>query len=264
MIEKILILLKRWFKLKEKPRPKSKLKISGDVGKDLPDDRDHKKRIVGNFLPEEVDLRPYVREVKAQGRHQSCVSHVICSAVELQMYQYKAQTFIPLSERFNYYYGRLLCGFKPTENIGMYPRQAIKAAFEYGLSPELLCSYADEMSQEPSHISKIFANPIRQRLKEYYKVDGIEGIKETLASGIPVLASVMTYDYWSNVKRDGLVRADTKTDKEKGYHYILIVGYTKDDKLIFLNSWNLTWGDMGYGYIDFDYTLRDIWVIELE
>lgn len=259
---RLLNLLRRWFRL-DKPRPFSDMK-EGGAEPDPIDNRDYLAPIQYSYepLPKIVDLRNHVREIKSQGRWNSCVAHAICSAVELMMYKYKKQTHIPLSERFNYYYGRIASGFDVNQNIGMYPRQAIKMAFEHGLSPEILCHYNDSKSKEPSQISKIFGNLIMQRLKEYKRVIGTDQIKSTLSNGIPVMVSVEIYDYWNNTK-DGKIRLPKQTDKGNGRHYILLVGYT-DTAFIFLNSWNSTWGDFGFGYLPLSYPTMDEWVIELK
>ena len=263
MIENILIWIKKIFKLTEKPRPKSNLKKTGAL-QDHIDNRDHIAKLTGTSLPESVDLRKYVREVKMQGRWNSCLSHAICSAVELQLNIQKRQTFMPLSEKFNYYYGRQMCGFSTNKNVGMYPRQAIKAAFKYGLAPEITCSYTVNMSQEPTQLAKIFAHPYKQRLKEYRRIYNKQGIKESLNNKIPVMFIVEIYNYWSNILKDGLIRKPTINDKSGGNHAVTCVGYNEKGYII-LNSWNTTFGDCGYCYLPYNYPkIQDLWIIELK
>ena len=263
MIEKILIWIKKIFKLKEKPRPKSNLKKTGALVDEL-DSRDHTVELTGQALPDSVDLRKYVREVKSQGKWNSCLSFAICSAVELQLNIRKRQTFMPLSEKFNYYYGRQMCGFSTDRNIGMYPRVAIKAAFKYGLAPEITCSYTGNMSQEPTQMAKIFAHPYKQLLKEYKRVYGENSVKQCLNELKPVIFVIETYNYWLNIRKDGLIRKPALNDKSHGNHGVLCCGFNEKGYII-LNSWNLTFGEMGYCYLPYDYPkIKDLWLIELK
>ena len=193
----------------------------------------------------------------------NCVSHAICSCVEIQLNIQKPQTFMPLSERYNYYYGRLACGFSTSKNVGMYPRNAIKSAFEVGIAPEITCAYSENKSSEPTQMAKIMAHLYKQRLGKYRRITSQDGMKTCLNDLKPFFIACPTYSFWTNggVGKDGIIRNPTDSDKFTGYHAMTCVGYNNKGWIV-LNSWN-NWGEYGYGYLPYDYSISDRWLIEL-
>ena len=264
MILQTIVFLKKLLRLTEKARPNSKLMKTGIIP-DTEDDRDFIFEPIGtSSFAKEIDLRPYVKEIKQQGRWNSCISHAICSCVEIQLTIQKPQTFMSLSERYNYYYGRIACGFSPSKNVGMYPRNAIKSAFDVGIAPEITCSYRENMSSEPTQMAKIMANLYKQRLGNYQRIYNEEGMKECLNDLKPFLIVCPIYSYWTNggIGKDGIIRTPTGRDKETGYHAMTCIGYNEKGWIL-LNSWNCSWGDRGIGYLPYDYIINDRWLIEL-
>ena len=127
------------------------MSFSGSI-KDKKDSRDYVIGSIGLDLPKEVNLKEYVKEVKGQGIQNSCVSHAICSSIELQLQLDNPKRYMPSSERYNYYYGRKASNLFPQDG-GMYPRDAIKSAKEDGISIEILCPYIIHWYVEKSFVS---------------------------------------------------------------------------------------------------------------
>lgn len=230
---------------------------------DIQDDRDFK---AGNLsfqsYPETCDLRPWVKEVKSQGKYNSCVAHSICSSIESQLFKKNPKAFIPFSERFVYFHGRKEGNCFPDDG-GMYTREAIKSVMKYGIAPEFTCGYYSAgINDEPSSVSKIVAGFYKNVIKEYRRLQTVDDIKSYIGNlGVYVNLTVPLYSFWAKVGKDGIVPMPGN-DRVTGYHSILVVGYTKTH-LICLNSWNLTWGDGGYCYLPIDYPMEDKWAILL-
>ena len=107
--------------------------------------------------------------------------------------------------------------------------------------------------------------------------DGPNNIKNTIASGYPVLSAIKIYGNSIYTAGNGIVITPqtTSADTSTG-HAVLFVGYNEEGYTIkettypkakykFKNSWNTTWGDGGYGYLDEDYITNGLvyesWVI---
>ena len=239
-------------------------KIKGYAGalKDKKDRRDYSVGSIGVELPEEVSLKEYVVEVKGQGSQNSCVAHAICSAIELQLNMKDPKRFMPLSERYSYYYGRKASNLFPQDK-GMYLRDAIKSAKKDGVAPEYLCKYNNsDINKEPSHIAWSIAQVYGASIRLYYRAFSSVNIKEQLAISLPVIIAVPIYDYWINNK-SGNIRLPKSTDKKIGYHAILVVRYF-ENYFHCLNSWYEGWGNKGFFNIPMNYPRTDSWVIEME
>ncbi len=260
IIEKFLSFLK--FIFRNYKRIDTNIKGYAGALKDKKDRRDYSVGSIGVELPEEVSLKEYVVEVKGQGSQNSCVAHAICSSIELQLNMKDPKRFMPLSERYSYYYGRKASNLFPQDN-GMYPRDATKAAKKYGVAPEYLCKYnKEDMNKEPSMVAKSIAHIYGASIKQYYRVFSSVGIKEQLAIALPVRIAVPIYDYWVNNK-SGNIRLPKSTDKKIGYHEILVVRYF-ENYFECLNSWWPRWGNGGFFNIPMNYPRTDSWVIEAE
>jgi C1A family cysteine protease len=214
--------------------------------------------------PKVIDLRNYIKEIKSQGRINSCVAHTICSSIEMQL-QMKKQ-FIPLSEKYVYYFGRKASKLFPQDS-GMYTRDAIKSCFKKGIAPEFLWQYyKEDINKEPSHLSQVVAHIYGQRLYEYRRLLDKNTMQDFLAKKIPIIMTVPFYSYWADLKSDTtlpVIRGHTRRDNFRGYHSVLVVGYNTNGWIIF-NSWGPTWGYYGCALLPYDYKTEDKWVILME
>lgn len=233
--------------------------------KDKEDNRDFSIPLAGlslEELPKLASLKEYIREIKGQGKLNSCVAHAhICSSIELQLNMKDPARFMPLSERYNYYYGRIKSKIFPQDE-GMYPRDAIKSAKEDGIAPEYLCPYGISINEKPSYIAWSIAQIYGAIIKQYFRVFSALSIKEQLSLGLPIGISVPVYEYWIGNK-SGIIRKPKKEDKKIGYHALLVVGYFENYFEV-LNSWGSNWGKGGFANLPMDYEMQDMWVVEIE
>ena len=161
------------------------------------DERDYKIPTSASIpIQPELDLREFVPEIKNQGMRNSCVSHAICSAIEFQLNYKDPERFLPLSELYNYYYGRIESGFPVIKDSGMFPRAAIKSAKRNGICPEILFTYPQWLNKEPGPVARSIAHIYGALIKQYYRVYSQEDIKKSLNMGIPVLFNARFYEYW--------------------------------------------------------------------
>lgn len=256
----ILRFLSDLFLRKRKPS----LAQRGGVEKDIFDERDYIVEGIGLPLPNSFSLRDHVKEIKSQGKFNSCVSHAVCSAIEISMHYKNPNTYISLSERYHYYYGRKESGLFPGNN-GQYPRDALKALFNKGVAPEFLCGYYDDsIDSKPLKIADIIAHTYKQRLDKYQRLYAIEDMKEQILIGNPIIISLPFYDYMIKTGKNNVIRMPTKDDTLRFYHAVLVTGWDENKGWEILNSWNSTWGDYGYAYLPFKCSINDRWVIKLK
>jgi C1A family cysteine protease len=239
--------------------------------KDKPDERDYSVGLVGGVdIPSKIDLREFVPEVKSQGRLNSCVSHAICSAIELQINMKDPARYVALSELYNYYYGRIESGLWPQDN-GMYPRDAIKAAKKYGIALEIAHPYNPiKYNELPCSAARSVASIYGALIKDYFRVFSDTSMKEKLALGFPIIISVPTYSYWNYpivvreskvlTKPAGIIRLPIPGDELQGFHALCCLGYD-DHGWICLNSWSKSYGDKGFYYLPYGYEIIDRWVL---
>jgi C1A family cysteine protease len=242
--------------------------------KDKEDERDYSVGVIGEIeVPSEIDMREFVPEVKSQGKLSSCVAHAICSAVEMQINMQDPKRYVPLSELYNYYFGRIESNIWPKDG-GMYPRDAIKSVKDKGIALEVAHPYNVELyNTSPSSAAQNVAHIYSAMTKEYFRVFSDTNMIEKLALGLPIIISVPVYGYWhlphivtNNIaftNPTGKIRKPTSVDKPEGYHALLVVGYDEDG-WICLNSWGKNYGDKGFVYLPYGYEMIDRWVLVVE
>lgn len=113
----------------------------------------------------------------------------------------------------------------------------------------------------------------------YYRLDEglsppqlVERIKANLAAGLPSMFGFTVYSSLSQGGSGGEIPFPAPPESVRGGHAVVAVGYD-DGKTIknpnaggpktkgaFLirNSWGSSWGDGGYGWLPYEYTLRGL------
>ncbi len=188
----------------------------------------------------------FVTSVKNQGNCGSCVSFGSVAAIESQIKILRGAAYaIDLSEAHLFYCharseGRN-CG------NGWWPERALIAFQSQGVTEEAYYPYtagdqncSGKLAGWDSHLTKITG---------YSKINGIDAIKEYVATKGPVEACFSVYqDFFSY--RSGVYKHITGT--LAGGHCVCIVGYnTAGGYWICKNSWGTGWGDGGYFCIAF-------------
>lgn len=217
-------------------------------------------------LRESVDLRTMASDVEQQSNLGSCTSQAIVGAFELILKRDHPESYVELSPLFLYYNARLEDG-TINEDIGAYPRDAIKAAKKYGICSEKLWPYdASKFSYKPT--PECYADGMTRRVEKYYRLADINAITDALNAGNPVIAGIRVFDSFSQINENDLVLKMPNAGEEPiGAHAILFVGYDLNKKLILVrNSFGKDWGDQGHFWLPFDYCkqhLTDAWIIDI-
>ncbi|MBD2103075.1 C1 family peptidase [Leptolyngbya sp. FACHB-261] len=161
------------------------------------------------------------------------------------------------------------------EGVGASIQATMKALSEFGVPPEQAWASTVENFQEspPSSVTKQAQN---YKAEAYFRLDRprlskeelLAQIKVSLTAGCPCLFGVRLHDSVpESSKATGyLLYPDSTLElaKDKG-HALLAVGYddakqigkTSPGALLVRNSWGEDWGVKGYGWLPYDYVLKD-------
>jgi len=233
--------------------------------KDTPDMRDHvfcsacyKKT---EQLPASVDLRKKCSPVVNQGELGSCTANAIVSGLREYLLINKEIKWLPLSRLFLYYEERLLED-SVSEDSGAMIRDGMKVLNQIGVCPEVDWPYdISTFTNQPT--DKMVADAAPYKVAEYHRITSLAQLKAALAEGLPVVIGI---DVYESLESDdacatGIVPMPDKSKEQLlGGHAILACGYLDDmtangktGYVIFRNSWGYTYGDLGYGYLPYDY-----------
>lgn len=249
-----------------------------------------KKSALGSYLlrtkkgnlPYRINLgdKGKMPPVEDQGKLNSCTANAVIGLVE---YLIKASNTddLDFSRLFLYRTSRRLLGW--TGDTGAYLRTTIKAMALFGVPPESEWPYlAELLDLDPDAYLYSYAQNFKAMI--YARLDGygmhgddiLQAVKQTIADGFPIAFGFPVYRSIENMGPDFVIPlpVENQIDKLIGGHAVLAVGYDdsiicanqeKPGALIVRNSWGTTWGDMGYGYLPFDYVRKemalDFWTI---
>ncbi len=227
-------------------------------------------------LPPAVDLRAWCSPVEDQGQLGSCTANAGVGVVEY----FERRAFgkhIDASRLFLYKVTRSLD--HQTGDTGAYLRTTMGGLVLFGVPPEEYWPYTiADFDKEPSAFCYAFAQ--NYQAISYYRLDPpgiakdalLNQIKTNLAGGLPSMFGFTVYSSYSQAATTGKIPFPVKGDKIVGGHAIAAVGY--DDNLrikntapgavetkgalLFRNSWGTTWGDHGYGWLPYDYVLKEL------
>jgi C1A family cysteine protease len=222
-------------------------------------------------IPERVDLRDGCSPIVNQGHSNTCVS--VTTAKGLGEFLLKKQhRYQPLSALFIYYQARKLGHLQYPDLIGVdrdngsFVGDALKALDNLGVPPEADMPFFDSsaskemvlgfVTKAPEAAAADHAKSFRL-IKGYKPITALSGIRRSLANGLPVPMSMLTYASLHGEVGPGknvVTVPDFAKDKFTGGHAVLAVGYDQKRRvLIVRNSWGTKWGDQGYFYLSYDY-----------
>jgi C1A family cysteine protease len=232
--------------------------------------------------PPSVDLRQWCSAIENQGGLGSCTAHAAVGVVEY----FQRRSFdkhIDGSRLFVYKTTRNLIG--TTGDSGAWLRNAMGALVLCGVPNESYWPYTDvtpDFDQEPPQFVYAIADDFEA--VEYFahdplsknipRQDVLDSIKAYLVKGIPSMFGFWGYGSFDFGDQAGHIPLPTDNelagDPEWG-HAIVAVGYDDNSKitntvsnkstkgaLLIRNSWGLNWGQSGYGWIPYDYVLKNI------
>lgn len=227
-------------------------------------------------LPAATDLRPWCSPVEDQGELGSCTA---CAAVGLVEY-FERRAFgkhLDGSRLFLYKTSRNL--LKLNGDTGSTNRATLGALTLFGLPPEEYWPYEiKDFDLEPPAFCYAFAQNFQAI--DYYRLDppGLSGaavlksVKSALAAGFAAVFGFTVYSSIEQAESTGRIPFPTPGERMAGGHAMAAVGY--DDRLkikntapgskqttgafLVRNSWGLSWGDAGYGWLPYEYVLRGL------
>ena len=236
--------------------------------KDITDDRDRifipTRGVEIGDLPA-IHKRPIdtTKYIKNQGKWNSCASHAIATAIEishtLNNTKYKD---VGLSERDHWYYAREMEDKLP-DNRGMQMRTMMKVAQRRGISPEKLCPYINsKMNEKPGAFTDSFAR--WWRIKHYYRIPTIGGVKEALFNMNPVVIGVRMNASFMNFDTGIVVRDNENT---YGGHAVVLYGHNNMDKFFYgIGSWGRRYKQKGAFILPYNYVEKyglDYWTFTI-
>jgi len=227
-------------------------------------------------LPSSIDLREWCSPVENQGQIGSCTANAAAGVVEY--FENRAfGRFLDVSRLFLY---------KATRNFarlqgdsGAFLRSTMGALVLFGVPPEEYWPYTDKIpdfDREPSAFCYSFASNYKSI--RYFRHDPpslskravLDSIKKSLAAGIPSMFGFTVFNSISQAS-NGKIPFPCSKEKILGGHAVVAVGY--DDNiviknatcgiqtqgaLLIRNSWGEGWGDKGYGWLPYEYILKEV------
>ena len=205
------------------------------------------------------EYRTFYNKVLNQGDIGSCVAHTGATIVS-KFHHRQTNKWQHFS--VGMIYGNRLDGQYQGE--GMYPREAWENLRSFGT-----CYYEDFSINEvyPSARQKFMLNKeilltkaYPNRISTYCQLKSVDDVKKVLLEGGEVAFTIVTYDVFDKIGRDGMIYPPDKNHKEKGWHEVTVVGWDDEiNRYIILNSWGENWGQGGLGYLPYNYPIPEMW-----
>lgn len=147
---------------------------------------------------------------------------------------------------------------------GMRPREACACLLKRGV-PALkefsaIGTYQKLVEELKQRAEELDYRATPQKIKSYVSVYTVEEIKTALMTIGPVLQSTPVYS--SFVQGGHLPLPDKSREEFYGNHATVIIGWTRDNRWLCINSWGKNWGPLnGFFTIPFDYPVNERWSI---
>lgn len=232
-------------------------------------------------LPASVDLRQWCSPIENQGGLGSCTAHAAAAVIEY-FENRSHRRYIDASRLFIYKNTRNLMGV--TGDTGAWLRNVMGALTLCGVAEENYWPYTDaapDFDVEPSAF--VYAIADNYEALKYFAHDPLGGnvpfpavlasVKKYLAAGIPSMFGFWGYQSSFSGDVPGAFPMPGPQEPIAWGHAVAAVGY--DDNiaiknlqypnapaakgaLLIRNSWDVTFGNQGYGWIPYDYVLKGI------
>lgn len=227
----------------------------------------------------EVDFRHRCPPVRQQGQTGSCTAHGVLFLHEfLELKTYGRYT--ALAPRFLYKVTRDFIGV--AGDTGAEIRNAMGALALFGAPPEEYDPYVEAFfDREPTTFQYVLAGNYKGT--QYARIDApgtrprpelLDALKATLLHGWPVVFGFTCFESLDLAGADGAISFPGSTERVVGGHCVALVGFSdqfdgcanaKPGAFRLRNSWGTSWGDLGYGWLPYDYVLQglavDFWTL---
>jgi len=233
-------------------------------------------RVSATTLPSSVDLRKWCSPIENQGQLGSCTANAGAGVVEY--FENRAfGRYLNASRLFLYKATRNFA--KLSGDSGAFLRSTMGALVLFGVPPEDYWPYTDkspDFDKEPSAFCYAFAE--NYKAIKYFRHDPpnltkqevLDSVKKNLAAGIPSIFGFTVYNSISQAATTGKIPFPCANEKIAGGHAIVAVGYNDSmvirniicgtqttGALLIRNSWGTGWGDKGYGWLPYEYVLKE-------
>ncbi len=226
-------------------------------------------------LPLSVDLREWCSPIEDQGKINSCTAHAAITLVEYFQRRAFGQ-HLDASRLFLYKVTRNLLHWKGDR--GAFSRTTMKALALLGVPPEEYWPYDEaKLDEEPPAFCYALAS--NYRAIEYYRIDSkgvtrdvvLQQVKANLAANRPVMFGMLFhYGCRDQAQITGKIPIPSDSDTLWFGHNMAAVGYDDNIKIkntdptgiettgafLVKNSWGTEWGESGYGWLPYEYELR--------
>ena len=197
-----------------------------------------------------------------QGELGSCTANGMANCIrvcEMRETGETSENVMMPSRLFVYYYSRLMEGNVDTDS-GAEIRDVVKVVNKRGACNETEWPYdISQFTVEPT--AECQAHAKAHRAVQYERVEQTaEALKTAIRTGFPVVFGFVVYDSIQrpSVGQTGIVPFPAITDKAIGGHCVILTGWDDNKRLFqFMNSWSDKWGDSGFGYLSYDYVLKE-------
>jgi C1A family cysteine protease len=219
-------------------------------------------------LPEAADWSDWMPPVRSQGRQASCVAWA--TAYYYRSYQEGIERDRVPASSDDTFSPAFIYNQRSTRDCGsdqgMTMLDGLRIAVDQGVPSMAAMPYrSSDTCTQPSDEAREEAS--RHRAVSYLNLflgqgrAHLDGLKAHLVAGDPFLLAVPVYSEFRRVSRDdAVIDVPAQGSTYYGGHAVLVVGYDDVSQTFkFVNSWGITWGEKGYGYLTYDFVQQETW-----